>query len=208
MIEFNRHHFARPVFLSRSRSKSIGFARVSSFEDGGEAQISALKADGCIYVFKELTDGASTGQKMLAYQEAVENLVAGDELVIVRLDRLGRNSVEVISNLQQLQERGIYLKTLDGLVNTKEFGKYGQALMNLLKGIFELERSITKERNLEKLEKRKVTGANLGGRPRINPVKESLVVRLREEGSSYRSIRSQTGLALSTIRRIILDNSL
>ena len=46
---------------------------------------------------------------------------------------------------------------------------------------------------------------NLGGRPKISPLKESLVIRLRNEGCSYRSIRTQTGIALSTIRRIILD---
>ena len=41
---------------------------------------------------------------------------------------------------------------------------------------------------------------------KTNEAKEGLVTRLRNEGCSYRSIRSQTGLALSTIRRIILDS--
>ena len=52
---------------------------------------------------------------------------------------------------------------------------------------------------------RRLNGNNLGGRPKISPLKESLVMRLRNEGCSYRSIRTQTGIALSTIRRIILD---
>ena len=51
-------------------------------------------------------------------------------------------------------------------------------------------------------------GNNLGGRPKISPLKESLVIRLRNEGYSYRSIRSQTGIALSTIRRVILEGEL
>ena len=50
-----------------------------------------------------------------------------------------------------------------------------------------------------------IRDSNLGGRPKISPLKESLVMRLRNEGCSYRSIRTQTGIALSTIRRIILD---
>ena len=45
----------------------------------------------------------------------------------------------------------------------------------------------------------------MGGRPKTNTEQEALVVRLREEGCSYRSIRKQTGLALSTIRRIIVE---
>ena len=61
------------------------------------------------------------------------------------------------------------------------------------------------ERTQESINHRKETGGNLGGRPKTNNEKESLVVRLRTEGCSYRSIRKQTGLALSTIRRIIVD---
>ena len=58
----------------------------------------------------------------------------------------------------------------------------------------------------EMLKNRKVIGLNLGGRPKISKIKETLVLRLRNEGYSYRTIRSQTGVALSTIRRIILDS--
>ena len=206
MIEFHRFKFVRPVFLARCGVQSIGFARISSSKSGEDAQIAELEAHGCASVFTELTDGTAKDKNMLRYQAAVDNLKEGDELVIVKLDRLGRTSTEVMSNLQQLQTRGIHLKTLDGLVDTKKLGDYGQTLINLLKGILEVERSIINERNLEKYEKRKGTGGNIGGRPRTNPAKESLVIRLREEGSSYRSIRSQTGLALSTIRRIILEN--
>ena len=42
-------------------------------------------------------------------------------------------------------------------------------------------------------------------RPRVNAKKESLVLRLRKEGESYRSIREQTGLALATITRIVKE---
>lgn len=192
--------------MNRSRFQSIGFARPSSFDIGGESQIAALKAHGCSAVFNETNTLSSKHGKMLAYEDAVESLREGDELVIFRLDRLGRTQAEVVSNLQELQARGVHLKTLDGLVDTKALGEYGHTLINLLKEVLDLERSIMAEKNIERQKKRKTTGVNLGGRPRINSEKENLVVRLREEGSSYRSIRSQTGLSLSTIRRIILDN--
>ena len=47
---------------------------------------------------------------------------------------------------------------------------------------------------------------SLGGRPKTSDKKEKLVIRLREDGDSYREIREQTGLGLATIRRIIADN--
>ena len=47
---------------------------------------------------------------------------------------------------------------------------------------------------------------DLGGRPKTSNKKEKLVLRLREDGDSYREIREQTGLGLATIRRIIADS--
>ena len=61
------------------------------------------------------------------------------------------------------------------------------------------------ERTQESINHRREIGGNLGGRPKTNNEKEVLVLRLRNEGCSYRSVRKQTGLALSTIRRIIVE---
>ena len=69
----------------------------------------------------------------------------------------------------------------------------------------ELERSLIQERTLESIQHLREIGGNLGGLPKTNQAMERLVLRLREEGCSYRSIREQTGLALSTIRPIIAE---
>jgi len=82
------------------------------------------------------------------------------------------------------------------------------SIFKILYELDNLEDSSLDERKKEKLLRRKLSGNNLGGRPKISPLKESLVIRLRNEGYSYRSIRSQTGIALSTIRRIILEGEL
>ena len=132
-------------------------------------------------------------------------VVEGDELVITALSRLGRTQREVINRLHDLQERGIHVLTLDGLVNTKAMGKMAPVLIGLLTGLNEVEREITRDRVMESIEHRKATGGSIGGRPKTNQAKERLVLRLRDEGCSYRSIREQTGLALSTIRRIIAE---
>ena len=68
-----------------------------------------------------------------------------------------------------------------------------------------VERSMIAERQAESIQYRKQIGGDLGGRPKTNKAKEGLVVRLRNEGCSYRNIRAQTGLALATIRRIIVE---
>lgn len=186
-------------------ARSIGYARVSTSHQSVDAQVSLLKAEGCSVVFQEVVSTRIKEGDRPQLQSALNALVEGDELVVAKLDRLGRDQRSVINRLHDLQERGIHVRTLDGLVHTRGLGKFAPILIGLLSGLAEVERSLIQERTLESIQHRRETGGNLGGRPKTNQAKEKLVLRLREEGCSYRSIREQTGLGLSTIRRIILD---
>jgi DNA invertase Pin-like site-specific DNA recombinase len=112
---------------------------------------------------------------------------------------------EVINRLNELQQQGIQVKTLDGLIDTSALGKLAPLVVGLLTGLSEVERSLIQERSRESVEYRRKNGGNLGGRPKTSNKKESLVIRLRGEGESYRSIQEQTGLALATITRIIKE---
>lgn len=185
--------------------KSIGYARVSTSGQSTDAQVSQLRDAGCVVVFQETVSTRLREKDRPQLQLALQSLVEGDELVVTKLDRLGRTQVEVVSRLHSLQDQGIHIRTLDGLVNTRGLGKFAPILIGLLSGLAEVERSLIQERTLESIQYRRQNGGNLGGRPKTNAAKEKLVMRLREEGCSYRSVRDQTGLALSTIRRIIRE---
>ena len=125
--------------------------------------------------------------------------------MVSKLDLLGRTQLEVISRLHSLQEQGVHVQTLDGLVNTKGLRKFAPVLIGLMSGLAGVERSLIQERTLESIQHRRKTGCNLGSRPKTNPEKERLVLSLREEGCSYRSISNQTGIGQATIRRIISE---
>ena len=137
-----------------------------------------------------------------------EQLIAleeGDEIVFTKLDRGFKNQRQCINTLHDLQGKGIHVRTTDGMINTRALGKFAPIVIGLLSGLGEVERQMVIERTQESINHRRETGGNLGGRPKTNNEKEGLVLRLRNEGCSYRSIRKQTGLALSTIRRIIVE---
>ena len=113
----------------------------------------------------------------------------------------------MFETINKLINKDIKLRTLTGFF----------ALMNLLtnssifKILYELDN--LEDKSLGERKKNNYYAENyleiiLGGRPKISPLMESLVIRLRNEGYSYRSIRSQTGIALSTIRRIIMEGEL
>ncbi len=203
--KFQRH---LTLFSERRKYKSIGLARVSHASQSVDDQVFALQREGCCFVFKEIISTRYKNVQRPQLRAAIAALEKDDELVVAKLDRLGRTQVEVVSLIHQLQKEGKHVRTLDGLLNTRELGRFAHILISLLLGFSELERSLIQERALESIQHRRETGGNLGGRPKTNNEKEGLVIRLRKEGCSYRSIRKQTGLALSTIRRILVEGDL
>jgi len=100
-------------------------------------------------VFQETISTRTTEKNRPQLQAALNALVEGDELVVAKLDRLGRDQRSVINRLHDLQERGIHIRTLDNLVNTKALGKFAPVLIGLLTGLAEVERSLIRERTLE-----------------------------------------------------------
>jgi len=205
MRKFQRHS---TLFSDRPKYKSIGLARVSVESQAIDSQVLALKEEGCCVVFQEVISTRYKNAQRPQLIEALKALQENDELVVAKLDRLGRTQVEVVSLLYQLHQEGKHVRTLDGLINTRGLGDFANVLIGFLLGLSELERSLIQERTLESVQHRIETGGNLGGRPKTNNEKQGLVIRLRNEGCSYRSIRKQTGLALSTIRRIIVEKDL
>ena len=184
-------------------SRLIGYARCSTTHQDTAIQTSELKVAGCVEVFAEKVSSRAPLEKRHQLRACLETLQKGDELVVSKLDRLGRSQVEVINRLADLQEKGIQIRTLDGLINTRGLGRLAPLVIGLLTGLAEVERSLIQERTRESVEHRRKTGGNLGGRPRTSEKKERLVLRLRSEGESYRSIRDQTGISVSTIQRIL-----
>ena len=188
-------------------NKVIGYARVSSASGTQtvDAQVEKLKESGCDLIFSETISTRKAEQERPELMKCLASLRKGDTLKIATLSRIGRTQREVINRLNDLQAEGINLVTLDGLVNTKALGKFAPILIGLLTGLNEVERDLITERVNASVEFRRKTGGDLGGRPKTSEKKEKLVLRLRDEGESYRGIREQTGLGLATIRRIIAD---
>ena len=188
-------------------SKVIGYARATNNElEYLEEQIQNLKEEGCSVVFSEFVSLDEEIKPQL--NNAINCLSKGDELIITQLDRAFKNKKECLVTINKLINKNIKLRTLTGFFAVNNSSKTNSSIFKILYELDNLADKSLGERKKEQLLRRKLSGNNLGGRPKISPLKESLVIRLRNEGYSYRSIRSQTGIALSTIRRIILEGEL
>ena len=184
--------------------KSIGYARAIDSESFQlEEQIKYLKNEGCNLIFSEIL--SLDQENKPEFKKALNSLSKGDELVVTRLDRAFSNKNECIRVINKLLNSDVQMRTLSGFLSHKNSLDMSCTIFNILYELDNLDNDCLAERKKELLLKRRLTGSNLGGRPKINPLKESLVMKLRHEGYSYRSIRTQTGIALSTIRRIILE---
>ena len=189
-------------------NKVIGYARVSSASGTQilDPQVEKLKESGVDQIFSETISTRKQEKERPELMKCLASLRKGDTLKLTTLSRLGRTQTEVIQRLNDLQAEGINVITLDGLVNLEALGKFAPVLIGLLTGLNQVEREQISERVQMSVEYRRNNNGDLGGRPKTSEKKEKLVLRLREDGDSYREIREQTGLGLATIRRIIADN--
>ena len=201
------YKFKRKRFLLSEKNikgKIIGYARAIDNEfDYLEEQIKSLKNEGCSLIFSEII--SLDKEIKPEFQKALNYLSKGDELILTKLDRAFSNRNECIKTITKLLNNEIRLRTLSGFLSPNNSTEISSTIFNILYELDNLDNECLGERKKEQVWQRKLNGNNLGGRPKISPLKESLVIRLRSEGCSYRSIRTQTGIALSTIRRIILD---
>ena len=202
-----KNKFLRKRLLSEKKSdkKLIGYARAIDNEiDYLNKQIYDLNNSGCNSIFSEII--SASAEKKPELQNAFNALSPGDILIVDKLDRAFYSKNDCLNGLNILLKKGIDLKILSSNFSSSERYEPFILILKVLLELENLEKDISDEKKREMLKNRKVIGLNLGGRPKISKIKETLVLRLRNEGYSYRTIRSQTGVALSTIRRIILDS--
>ena len=88
----------------------LGYARVSTCEQNLDLQLDALKNEGCKHLFSDKVSGVKAKKpnfdKLLAYARE------GDTIVVWKLDRLGRSTVQLIELVDELKQRGVHLKSM------------------------------------------------------------------------------------------------
>ncbi len=140
---------------------NIGYARVSSQDQNLDLQNDALKDAGCENIYTDKMSGAKTNRPGL--EEILGFIRKGDTLVVWRLDRLGRSLKHLIQVLNQLDERGVYFKSIQESLDTSTPG--GKLIFHVFGALAEFERDIMRERTMAGLAAARVRGRK-GGRPR------------------------------------------
>ncbi len=125
-----------------SASLLIGYARVSTEDQKLDLQKDALVSAGCDRIFEDRASGARTERPGL--REALSHLRPGDTLVIWKLDRLGRTTHQLVGLLEQFEQDGVKLRSLqDGIDPSTSMGK---AMLQIGAVFAEMERNLIRER--------------------------------------------------------------
>ena len=175
----------------------IGYARVSSLDQDLTAQLARLELEGCTIVRSEKVSGASRDGR-LELATVLQFLRAGDELVVTRLDRLGRDTRDVLNLLHECEQRGASVTVLDPHVSAR--GEMGHVVLTVLGMVAQMERRFIKERQREGIERAKADGRYVGGRRRIN--REDVLAR-RDAGESVSTIANAMRCSRMQVYRVL-----
>jgi DNA invertase Pin-like site-specific DNA recombinase len=179
----------------------IGYARVSTADQDLDTQHDRLKAEGCAIIRSEKASGSSRdGRAELA--TIIEFLRPGDELVVTRLDRLGRDTRDVLNLVHDCDQRGAFVTVLDPHVSTR--GEAGRIVMTVLGMVAQMERRFIKDRQREGIEKAKAEGIYRGGKARIDHAK---VRAMDAEGHGPAAIARAVGCSRMQVYRILGQRS-
>ena len=142
----------------------IGYARVSTAEGRQvlDRQLDALSEAGCERVFEDRVSGAASERPNLA--ACLDYLREGDALVVLDLDRLGRRAGELITLIDELDQRGIGFRALNSPMDTTT--PTGRAFLQIQAAFAEMERNVIRQRVREGVKAARARGRK-GGRPRV-----------------------------------------
>ena len=183
-------------------SRTFAYCRVSTVGQTTENQIQEIKNAGFDLqpqrAIEETISGSISTSDRPGFNKLMERMESGDVLVVTKLDRLGRNAIDVQSTVELLESKRIkvHCLALGGVDLTSAAGKM---TMGILAAVAQFERDLLIERTQAGLQRTKAAGTKLG-RPMVASVED--VRKLKIDGLSQSAIAAQLSVSLSTVKRL------
>lgn len=179
----------------------IGYARVSTGLQNLNLQEDRLNAYGCEKLFSDHISGSKS--KRPGLDKAIEFARSGDTIVVWRLDRLGRNMEDLITLVNELNERGVSFHSLEENITMDKSSSTGQLLFHLFAAFAEFERNLILERSSAGRIAARARG-RYGGRPeKLNQKDLNLLKTLYDNGTPIKTIAEQWQVSRTTIYRYL-----
>ena len=179
----------------------IGYARVSTGLQNLDLQEDRLNQYGCEKIFSDHISGSRS--KRPGLDKAIEFARSGDTIVVWRLDRLGRNMADLITLVNELNNRGVSFHSLEENITMDKSSSTGQLLFHLFAAFAEFERNLILERSSAGRIAARARG-RYGGRPeKLNKQDLTLLKTLYDNGTPIKTIAEQWKVSRTTIYRYL-----
>jgi DNA invertase Pin-like site-specific DNA recombinase len=156
-------------------------------------------------VYSDKLSGTSTREQRPGLASLLDYAREGDAIVVVGIDRLGRNAAEVMATIRELGERGIVLRSLREGIDTSN--ATGRMVAGVLASLAELELELGRERRSAAREARRARGQAIG-RPRVlDDSKAALARRMHASGEGASTIAVALGVSRATIYRVLAEQA-
>ena len=180
-----------------------GYARVSTLgqsREGNsiESQVDSLKEYGCNEIVTEAYSGKTMERP--EFKKLIDRLKRGDTLVVCKLDRFARTTIEGVQTVQDLFNQGIKVHILNmGMVEDTHVGRL---ILTIMLAFAQYEREMIIERTQTGKAQAKKNHLFKEGRPKkYTKVQMDHALDLLAHGASYRQVEALTGISKSTLIR-------
>lgn len=186
-------------------SRVFAYCRVSTAEQTTDNQVQEIKAAGFdIKQGRTITECISGSVQAIARPEfslLMKKLESGDVLVVTKLDRLGRNAMDVRATVEALDQGGIRIHCLAlGCVDLTSSA--GKMTMQVLAAVAEFERDLLIERTQQGLRRAKAEGKHCGRPTSLPPTQRQEVIRRLQNGATVAALAREFGTSRQTIMRV------
>lgn len=184
-------------------SRTFAYCRVSTIDQTTDNQVLEITAAGFAVsnarTISEIVSGSVAAKERKGFSKLLDRLETGDVLIVTKLDRLGRNAMDVRATVEQLAALGVrvHCLALGGVDLTSPAGKM---TMQVINAVAEFERDLLIERTNSGIRRAKAEGKTFGRPSTLSAVQKAEVLRQLADGVQV----AQLARAFNTTRQTIM----
>jgi len=186
-------------------ARTFAYVRVSTSGQTTENQVREIEAAGFKVdqrrVVSETVSGSSAIEQRPGFMRLLDRLERDDVLIVTKMDRLGRNAIDVAVTVGKLADMGVrvHCLALGGVDLTSPAGKMTMGVIN---AVAQFERDLLIERTHSGLARAKAEGVSLGRPATLAPAQQEAVAAALAGGASVSALAREYGTSRQTIMRV------
>lgn len=186
-------------------SRTFAYVRVSTVEQEPENQIQEIKSAGFVVephrIIRETISGSVATARRKGFCRLVDKMESGDILVVTKLDRLGRDAMDVSTTIAKLETMKVkvHCLALGGMDLTSSSGKLTMGVIN---AVAQFERDLLIERTQSGLRRAKSQGKKLGRPLILSGDQQEQVIQGLQNGQTISAVSREFKVSRQTIMRV------